>query len=145
MNIIVFNTLSLFLSLKYKSLVQYLHSFKLVLFEYFFYFFYSFIYLSLYMISSSVSSLISCMGVQLRWQSIRFACEGQRDRCPPPPLFSQIYGYFKVSLLFFFVCQVFIYLSISFLLYKIWLTLLSLFSYYLFIYSFISYFLCQLN
>ena len=48
------------------------------------------ILLLLFSLHNALSSCIVSMGVQLRWQSIRFACEGQRDRCPPPPLFCQI-------------------------------------------------------
>ena len=35
---------------------------------------------------SPMSALFVCMGVQLRWQSIRFACEGHGDRYPASPL-----------------------------------------------------------
>ena len=55
--------------------------------------FYFFFCIPLQPTSSSFSPPFVCMGVQLRWQSIRFACEGHGDRYPAPPSFYFFYFY----------------------------------------------------
>ena len=50
--------------------------------------FYFFSFPQILSTSCLFSPSIVCMGVQLRWQSTRFACEGHGDRYPAPPSFS---------------------------------------------------------